>query len=96
MLASALICYETYYSLPFKTLNDNRHYFIGFFVISMFGFINFVASTSNININICTKVVALIVISIYAFSLIEVRIKEIMNTDINHIKDARILAFYLT
>lgn len=96
VFASGLLSYQIYNSLICKNLKENRHYFTGFFSIAIFGAIDFIVLNLKINVNVFSKVFFLIVGGLYAYHLFGQRMRQISKMNVDHIKNSRIIAFYLT
>jgi hypothetical protein len=95
LLASAFFCLEIYNRFIFRTLKDNRNYFTGFFAITVYGAIHYATKSTNIKINPVISWVMIIVSGFYAYRLFGQKIWKLSHKNVNHIKDSRIMAFYL-
>lgn len=94
-VAGGLFCLEIYNHFVFSTLLDNRRYFTGFFAAAVYGAIEFLDMNLQIGINPVLNSVLVVMSGTYAFRLMGQRMWEVERTDVRHIKDSRLLAFYL-
>jgi hypothetical protein len=75
---------ETYYKLPFSTLNDNRDYFIGFICLFIYNSFNFFLILNDIvwNQTIYASVFLIVIMSFLSYSIINRKIWSFSNLNI--------------